>query len=404
MLKGIEYLRTKLANKRPRVNLRYKYYEMKAIKVDPSPAIPPALKEAYAGVLGWCGHAVDALADRLCFEGFEDDAFKFDEIFAMNNPDILFDSAFLGALVSSCDFVYIRQGSGEMPVLQVVDGANATGIISPITGLLTEGYAVLERDDYDNPVIEAYFTPEFTEFYYSADGTIVRVANPTGIPLLVPITYLPDAKRPFGRSRISRTCMSLQDKACQTITRADITAEFYSFPQKYVLGLSEDAEPMDTWRATMSAMLQFSKDEDGQHPQVGQFTAASMAPHLEQFKLYAAAFAGETGLTLDDLGFPTDNPTSADAIKASHETLRLKARKAQKTLGSGIINVGYVAACLRDKKQYERKAFYQTKPIWSPIFEADGSSLSGIGDAIFKLKQSFPDYIDEKKVRKLTGI
>lgn len=51
--------------------------------------------------------------------------------------------------------------------------------------------------------------------------------------------------------------------------------------------------------------------------------------------MFAGLFAGETGLTLDDLGFVTDNPSSAEAIKASHENLRLIARKAQRTFGTG---------------------------------------------------------------------
>ena len=36
-----------------------------------------------------------------------------------------------------------------------------------------------------------------------------------------------------------------------------------------------------------------------------------MTPHTEQLRMFAALFAGETGLTLDDLGFVTDNPSSA---------------------------------------------------------------------------------------------
>ena len=31
----------------------------------------------------------------------------------------------------------------------MVDGRNATGVMDPVTGLLTEGYAVLERDSAD---------------------------------------------------------------------------------------------------------------------------------------------------------------------------------------------------------------------------------------------------------------
>ena len=63
-------------------------------------------------------------------------------------------------------------------------------------------------------------------------------------------------------------------------------------------------------------MLQLDKDEDGDSPTVGQFEQQSMAPYVEQLKMFASLFAGETGLTLDDLGFSTDNPSSVEAIKA----------------------------------------------------------------------------------------
>ena len=34
----------------------------------------------------------------------------------------------------------------------------------------------------------------------------------------------------------------------------------------------------------------------------------------------------------------------------------------------------------------------------------DASQLAGIGDAVFKIQQSFPDYFTEDKLRELTGI
>ena len=120
--------------------------------------------------------------------------------------------------------------------------------------------------------------------------------------------------------------------------------------------------------------------------------------------MIAGLFAGETGLTLDDLGFPSQNPSSSEAIKASHESLRLTARKAQRTLGTGFLNAGYLAACLRDDIPYKRKQVSETKLQWSPIFEPDVTALSGIGDAVQKLQTSFPDYIDEDKLREMTGI
>lgn len=403
-LKGIAYLRNKLEYKRSRGLLRYKYYEQKNSAYDPGDVIPNKLKEAYKSTLGWCSKAVDSLSDRLIFDGFENDNFDFWTIYQQNNADILFESAIKGALINSCDFIYISAGADGFPRLQVLDGTNATGVIDPITNLLTEGYAVLERDDHDAPILEAYFTPDYTEFYSSVDEIVTRINNPARYPLLVPIIYKPDSKRPFGHSRISRSCMDLINKARNTVTRGEVSAEFYSFPQKYVTGLSQDAEPLEKWQATISSLLQFSKDEDGDRPTLGQFTQQSMAPFIEQFRMYASAFAGETGLTLDDLGFASGNPSSSEAIKAAHENLRLTARSAQRSFGIGFINAGYLAASVRDGVAYARKEIYLTKPKWAPIFEADSASLSGIGDAFMKLQQSFPEYVTEDKLRELTGL
>lgn len=401
--KGIAYLRNKLALKRTRVLTRYKFYEMKNLVRDLNIATPPDLYWMKS-VLGWCGKAVDSVADRLLFLEFVDDNFDLMEIFQMNNPDTFYDSAFLSALISSCCFVYISADKNGYPRLQVIDGANATGEIDPITGLLTEGYAVLERDQRDNPILEAYFTPGQTEFIRKGQSKIQIIRNKVPYPLLVPIIHRPDARRPFGRSRISRSCMSTMESAIRTIKRSEIAAEFYSFPQKYVTGLSNEAEPMEKWKATMSSMLEFTKDDEGESPKLGQFSQQSMSPHTEQLRTFAAIFAGETGLTLDDLGFVSDNPSSAEAIKASHENLRLAARKAQRTFGSGLLNVGYLAACMRDNYAYERKQLYLTKPSWEPIFEPDAAMLSSIGDGVIKVNQAVPGYFNKDNLRPITGI
>lgn len=194
--------------------------------------------------------------------------------------------------------------------------------------------------------------------------------------------------------------------AMRTIKRSEISAEFYSFPQKYATGLAQDSEEMDTWQATMSAMLTFTKDEDGDRPTIGQFQVGSMTPHVEMMKNIASMFAGETGLTLDDLGFATSNPSSAEAIKAGHETLRLMATKAQRCFGVGFKNVGYMGACLRDNESYKRESVFATEVLWKPVFEPDAQMLSAIGDGVLKLNQAMqtPSYIDENRMRRLTGI
>ncbi|MFK4946577.1 hypothetical protein ACI1TZ_00025 [Lactococcus formosensis subsp. formosensis] len=402
--KGIGYLRYKLSTRKRRATMRYEQYAMKHVDRAKGITIPVELSAQYRAILGWCAKGVDSLADRLVFREFENDDFEVNDIFAENNPDVFFDSAILSSLIASCSFVYISKAENDDVKLQVIEATNATGIIDPITGLLTEGYAVLERDENKNAVLEAHFLPDRTDYYYKDQRSNFSIPNVTQHPLLVPILHRPDAVRPFGRSRITRSGMYWQSNAKRTLERADVTAEFYSFPQKYVTGLSDDAEPMESWKATVSSMLQFTKDEDGDKPSLGQFTTPSMSPFTEQLRTAAAGFAGETGLTLDDLGFVSDNPSSVEAIKASHENLRLAGRKAQRSLGSGFLNVAYLAACLRDDFAYQRYQFNKTIPKWEPLFEADASMLSMIGDGAIKLNQAIPEFMNKETIRDLTGI
>ena len=402
-LKGKAYLKSKLNKKKTWAKTRYDYYELKNLKNDPSPVIPIDLQVKYGSKLGWCAKAVDSLANRLIFDGFDNDQFNIWEIFQLNNKDIFFDSAIRSSLISACCFVYISADEDGYPRLQVIDGKNATGRIDPITNLLIEGYAILETDDKGNIVTDAYFTGEKTEIYYKGQKDPDVIDNDTGYPLLVPIIYRPDANRLFGQSRISRDCMDLQDKARFAITRMEVAAEFYSFPQKYVLGTSQDSG-FDSIKAKYSQFLEITRDDEGNMPQMGQFTQASMSPLVEQLNTYAKAFAGITGLTTDDLGFISNNPSSAESIKAAHADLERLANKAQETFGSGFLNVGLVAASLRDETHYKRNAFYETIPLWKPAFSMDNSAIGSFGDAVLKINQAVPDAINQKTIERMTGI
>lgn len=400
---GLENLQNFLTLKRIRVGVRYMFYEMKNDTFDFGISSPPELKW-WNSCVGWCSKAVDSLGDRLDFYGFRDDVFDLSQIYDLNNKDVLFPSAIQGALIASCAFIHVSEDESGFPKLQVINADDATGVIDPTTGLLNEGYAVLERNQFGQPVREAYFTHEWTAYY--ENGALVDTREyKVKEPMLVPIVFRPDAKRPMGHSRISRSCMSLVGSALRTIKRSEISAEFYSFPQKWITGTDPDAKKLDKWSAAMSAMMKFSLNADGQdHVRVGQFSQQSMAPHVEQLKMFASLFAGEVGLTLDDLGFPQSNPSSYDAIRAAHENLRLTALAAHKSFNVGILNAGYLAACIRDDYAYTRQQITVTKPIWLPPFRADVSMLSGIGDAIQKINQTYDGYLTEDKLLELTGI
>lgn len=403
--KGIDYLRALLGDKQIRVAKCYEYYNQKDMMDNTQAITENAQMQRITKKVGWIPKAVDSLTNRLQFSSFgNDDELLVNDIFMRNNRDVLFKTMFKGAIISSCDFVYISQNTDGTARLQVIDGYNATGVIDTSTMLLTEGYAVLERDCYTGaPTLEAYFTSGKTQ-YFKDGHPMGEIINNLDYPLLVPIIYNSDATRPFGRSLISDSLIKYVDDAKETLRLMSVSAQFYSFPQKWVTGLDNDTDTFDKWQMVMSAMMAFARDEDGNTPTVGQFIQQSMSPYNEQLKTLASMFSGETGLTLDDLGFATANPSSAEAIKATHESLRLMARGAQETFEVGIINVAFLAKSLESNMQFKRSQFANLKVRWKPTFEVDATMLSGIGDGVIKINQAVDGYFDKEALEDLTGI
>ena len=256
---GIDFLKNKLAMKQGRVAKRYQYYDMKMPDQWIMRDMPREFM-AYKSVLGWCAKAVDSVANKLQLDGFLEDNFDLMKIYQMNNMDILCDSAILAALIGSCSFIYISADETGFPRMRVIDAYNATGMIDPVTYMLYEGYAVLDRDANGNVVTEAYFEKGRTT-YYEKDREPYSILNSAPYPLLVPIIFRPDATRAFGHSRISRACMDRTNAAMRTLKRSEIASEFYSYPQRYVLGMDGGAETdeetpppqFDKWAAAMSA-------------------------------------------------------------------------------------------------------------------------------------------------------
>lgn len=405
-MQGKEYLKKKLNTVSSFVERRYDYYDKKNNADLRTIAIPVGLMQQYRTRLGWCSKAVDLLGNRLAINRFKNDNFNMQSIYMDNNSDILFSSAIKGALISACDFIYIYKDSEDRVRMQVVGGKNATGILDDTTALLSEGYAVLKRDPKDNRVLlEAYFTSEYTEYTdYENGGEPWRIENEAGYCLLVPVINEPkEGSKGFGHSRISREMMNCQDSAEKLLTEIKILAEVNSWPQKWITGLAEGTE-VDSLQATFASMLRFDKDQDGDRPTVGQFQQMSFSDHVSMFDTFVSVFSGISSLTRDDLGFVTENPSSAESKKAALESLRVIAGKCQRDFSVGFINAGFVASCLRDKMHYTRNRIKDTKILWKPLVEPDAATLSSIGDGLIKINQAVPGYFNAENLEDLLGI
>ena len=119
------------------------------------------------------------------------------------------------------------------------------------------------------------------------------------------------------------------DHAARTLLRSEITAEFFSAPQRYLLGADmeafedEDGNLKPGWETVIGYLLVASRPTDDNdkvsenNPVAGQFPQASTEPHAAELRAVATMFAGETSIPVSYLGIVQDNPASADATGGS---------------------------------------------------------------------------------------
>jgi hypothetical protein len=181
--------------------------------------------------------------------------------------------------------------------------------------------------------------------------------------------------------------MSVTDSAMRTLVGAEVAREFYSAPQRYILGASEDAfvdqdgQPSTGWSVIQGRVLGIGyNDDDGVMPQVGQFSANSPEPYFNQLRAYAQILAAETSIPTSYLGLQTDNPASADAIRALENRLVKKAERRQKQFGRTWSEVAKLSLLIRDGVIPEE--VNDVRPIWR---DASTPTVAASTDAAVKL-------------------
>jgi hypothetical protein len=154
----------------------------------------------------------------------------------------------------------------------------------------------------------------------------------------------------------------------RTLLGAEVAREFYSAPQRYILGADEDlftdsdGRPLDAWSVYQGRILGVPTNQDGQMPSVGQFNANDTRPYFEQIRAYAQLMAAESAIPASYLGFQTDNPASADAIRQMEARLIKRAERRQRQFGRTWGEVARLALLVRDGSIPEEAS--EIRPIW----------------------------------------
>ena len=304
-------------------------------------AMPPVLGKLET-VLGWPSKAVTTLEHRLNPIGFvlpgepdHDDGLA--EISDANNLVEHQSMTQNAALIHGSAFVTVSAGDTSNGDPEVViagrSAREATALYSRRSRQITAGLTVNAAENGQPSQLVIWLPDQIIEITKERAGwSLRRLPHRLGRVPMERLAFRPHLEQPFGTPRISDPVMGLTDSAARTVLRMEGTAEFFSFPQRYALGVEQD-DFADTFKTYLNRFLALGAPEDGQMPQMGQFSAASPQPHIEQLRATAGLFSGETSIPLNYLGIVHDNPSSADAIRAAEADLVAVAERAQTSFG-----------------------------------------------------------------------
>lgn len=366
--KLIDKLLSQLLRKAPYNRLRELYFDGNDTINSLGIAVPQLLNDVRT-VVGWPGMAVNSLEERLDWQGVAllgedtDDPLGLRDVIIDNEMESDTQQGNLESLIHGVGFVVASRGdtregepewlitvepptrmTGEWSARQrrlssalSVDVDASAGQITGLTLYLSDQTIFCERP---NP---------------SSDMRVVRRArhNLGRVPV-EPLVNQPRRGRPWGRSEITPALMSYTDSGVRTMLSMEVSREFYSSPKEFILGAAESAfkdeqgNPIPAWAAYLGRFKALERDDDGELPEVHQFSAASPAPYVEQVKLLAQMVAGEASIPESYLGFVSANPSSADAIRATEARLVKRAERRQQILGRSWANVLRLVVAMRD--------------------------------------------------------
>lgn len=370
----VNRLSQRFASFQPENRSKSNYYDGKQRLKDLGISIPPNMR-GIDTVVGWPGTAVDVIEERLDFEGWSDS--QLDPIFQQNDLDVNAPAGHLDALIYGTSFVTVTPGRvGEPDVLvSVASPMSMTGTRDTRTNRLSEAVHFIDGDDV-NPERAVLFRPNETLWLVKDKGQY-RVSevdeHRLGRVMVAQMVNKPRASKAGGRSEITPAVRSYTDMALRTLVGAEVAREFYAVPQRYMMGapesffLDEDGNPRGAWDAMMGKVLAIERDEEsGDVPEVGQFTAHSTTPFFEQLRNLSQLLASETSIPPTYLGFVTDNPSSADAIRMSENRLVKRAERRQAMFGKSWTEVARLALMVRDGRSFDDLSDDELaiRPLW----------------------------------------
>ncbi|GAB3209791.1 phage portal protein [Marinactinospora endophytica] len=344
-VEAMQALLGKVDAQAPRLQRLDRYYEggqrLEAVGL----ALPPEMDRLQT-VINWPALAVDSLEERLDVEGFRlgGEASADERLWdwwQANELDEESSLAHLDALVYGRSYVTVSMGeSADDPPVITVESARTMAVdIDPATRRIRAAVRVFARDDTGQPSGVVWSEPGRNVRYERSGASWRAVETDTFALDEVAVVCLPNRARLGQRDGVTemRDVIGLTDAACRSLTNLQAAQEMLAVPQRYVLGASQEdfqdqrGEPVPVWEAYIGRFLALGNAD----AKIGQLQGADLRNFTEVINHYARLVASVTGLPPHFLGFSSDNPASADAIRSSEARLVKRAERRARAFGEG---------------------------------------------------------------------
>ncbi len=324
--------------------LNTSYYEAQRRPEAIGVTVPVQMQSLLAHV-GYPRLYVDSIAERQAVEGFRlGDADEADEEmwnwWQANNLDIEAPLGYTDAYVHGKSYITVSQPDPQIdlgwdptvPIIRVEPPTRMHAEIDPRIGRVSKAIRVA-YDAAGNEIQAAtLYTMNDTYGWYRADGEWMPWFQYSHGMQAVPVVPLPNRtllSDLYGTSEITPELRSMTDAAARILMLMQATAELMGVPQRLIFGIKPEEIGVDPdtgqtfFDAYLARILAF-EDPDGK---IQQFSAAELANFTNALDQIAKQVAAYTGLPPQYLSTASDNPASAEAIRAAESRLIKKVER-----------------------------------------------------------------------------
>lgn len=327
--------------------------------------------------INWCGKFVDMLDARCMVDGFRlagadqnDD--KLWDIWQRNNFDEEQSENNIASLVTGIS--YVMAGPSAEGALYTVESPHTVAVERDvISRRLIAGLKVWKSDPEQaiEDMAELYVRGndgEPSRIYTFESGKRLDGGKALGwmksnerlqSSPMIPIVDFPNQKlKGKGRS-VMKPLIPIVDAANQIATNMMAGAEHHATPRKWIVGANKsdfvgpDGKPLSAWQIATGAVWVNSYDDkrpNAPKPEVGQFAATDLRNFHDTLSTLGRIGAGLCDLAPSTFGFGiSDNPPSADSIRAAKDDWISRLERIQTARGNGYEQLCRIGAAIEDR-------------------------------------------------------